>query len=300
MNDYEESAGIQEDSDSDLQSMPDDGLRSIFGFEAADSDDTHDNKASHSAHTSQDDIASAERLSILDHLDHICKEVSYLHSRLGNMESSIVQIVFDEIIDTSSAEQKGGKTAEQTVSKKVQVVGLEGVHEDLQSQTKHISKFSSSFQDMQTQLEHAYKESILPVSETKFNEESAMVLYNPKKDLVDLITTEQDSEDDDDLDKQPFYVVNSRKEATLKITRGDNPLNLIVHPNFRLKQLGFSRWLEVHALASKKSEASNNLLLQSLRAKFQWVINQAKRLGLPPSPELATFGLTVEERNRKG
>ncbi|GKC05500.1 hypothetical protein Tco_0997110 [Tanacetum coccineum] len=74
-------------------------------------------------------------------------------------------------------------------------------------------------------------------------------------------------------DKLPItkisYVVNSRKEATMKITRGDNPLNLIVHPNFRLKQLGFSEWLE------------------------------AKRLGLPPPPELATFGLTAEEKKRK-
>ncbi|GJW57796.1 reverse transcriptase domain-containing protein [Tanacetum coccineum] len=95
------------------------------------------------------------------------------------------------------------------------------------------------------------------------------------------------------------YVVNSRKEATMKITRGDNPLNLIVHPNFRLKTLGFSEWLKVHALASKKYGTSNNLLLQSLRAKFQWVINQAKRLGLPPPPELTTFGLTAEEKKRK-
>ncbi|GJR64140.1 hypothetical protein Tco_0010205 [Tanacetum coccineum] len=38
-----------------------------------------------------------ERLSIPDHLDHICEEVSYLYSRLGNMKSSIVQTVFDEI-----------------------------------------------------------------------------------------------------------------------------------------------------------------------------------------------------------
>ncbi|GJT67578.1 hypothetical protein Tco_1019058 [Tanacetum coccineum] len=36
------------------------------------------------------------------------------------------------------------------------------------------------------------------------------------------------------------YVVNPNKEETIKITRGDNPLNLIVHPNFRLKTLGFS------------------------------------------------------------
>nr|GEV61078.1 hypothetical protein [Tanacetum cinerariifolium] len=95
------------------------------------------------------------------------------------------------------------------------------------------------------------------------------------------------------------YVVNSIKEETMKITRGENPQNLIVHPNFRLQTLGFSEWLEVHALASKKSGTSNNLLLQSLRAKFQWVINQAKRLGLSSPPELATFGLTVEAKEMK-
>ncbi|GJY37247.1 hypothetical protein Tco_0422625 [Tanacetum coccineum] len=66
-----------------------------------------------------------------------------------------------------------------------------------------------------------------------------------------------------------------------------------------LKMLGFSEWLEVHALASKKYGTSNNLLLQTLRAKFQWVLNQEKRLGLPPPPELATFGLTAEEKKRK-
>ncbi|GJS40082.1 hypothetical protein Tco_0565125 [Tanacetum coccineum] len=74
-------------------------------------------------------------------------------------------------------------------------------------------------------------------------------------------------------DKLPItkisYVVNSKKEATMKITRGDNPLNLIVHLNFILKQLGLSEWLE------------------------------AKRLGLRPPPELATFGLTAEEKKRK-
>nr|GEV51934.1 hypothetical protein [Tanacetum cinerariifolium] len=69
-------------------------------------------------------------------------------------------------------------------------------------------------------------------------------------------------------------------------------LNLIVHPNFRLRTLGFSEWLEAHALASKKTRKSNDMRLQSLRAKFQWVINQAKKLGLPPPPALVTFGMT--------
>ncbi|GKG60635.1 hypothetical protein Tco_0614197, partial [Tanacetum coccineum] len=34
-------------------------------------------------------------------------------------------------------------------------------------------------------------------------------------------------------------------------------------------------------------------------AKFQWVLNQAKKPGLPPPPELTTFGLTAEEKKRK-
>ncbi|GJQ98089.1 hypothetical protein Tco_0009228 [Tanacetum coccineum] len=69
------------------------------------------------------------------------------------------------------------------------------------------------------------------------------------------------------------YIVNPNKEETMKITRGDNPLNLIVHTNFRLKTLGFSEWLEV--------------------------INYAKKLGLPPPPALATFRMTAEDKKRK-
>ncbi|GKG26066.1 hypothetical protein Tco_0399212 [Tanacetum coccineum] len=83
------------------------------------------------------------------------------------------------------------------------------------------------------------------------------------------------------------YVVNPNKEATMKITRDDNPLNLVVNPNFRLKTLGFSEWLEVHALASKKSGKLNDML------------NQAKKLGLPPPPTLATLGMTTEDKKRK-
>ncbi|GJX71931.1 hypothetical protein Tco_0309102 [Tanacetum coccineum] len=63
------------------------------------------------------------------------------------------------------------------------------------------------------------------------------------------------------------YVVNLNKEATTKITRGDNPMNLIVHPNFRLKTLGFSEWLEGHALSSKKSRKSNDMLLMTAEDK---------------------------------
>nr|GFA56027.1 hypothetical protein [Tanacetum cinerariifolium] len=95
------------------------------------------------------------------------------------------------------------------------------------------------------------------------------------------------------------YVADSNKEAPMKITREDNLLNLIVHPNFRLRTLGFSEWLEVHALASKKTGKSNDMLLQSLREKFQWVITQSKKLGLPSPLALTTLGMTAKAKKKK-
>nr|GEV01933.1 hypothetical protein [Tanacetum cinerariifolium] len=81
----------------DYESMPEDHLRSISGFEDADSDDIQGNNMSHSDHTFPDHNASAKRLSLPDHLDHICEEVSSLHSKLDTMESSIIHQVSDGI-----------------------------------------------------------------------------------------------------------------------------------------------------------------------------------------------------------
>ncbi|GJT34310.1 hypothetical protein Tco_0924729 [Tanacetum coccineum] len=99
--------------------------------------------------------------------------------------------------------------------------------------------------------------------------------------------------------KMVDYKVNSSKEATMRITRGNDPLNLTVYERFRLKTLGFTERLEVHALMSKTKSKSNDLLLQSLRAKFQWVLSQAKALGIPPPPELSTFGVSINDKKRK-
>ncbi|GKA66111.1 hypothetical protein Tco_0765919 [Tanacetum coccineum] len=65
------------------------------------------------------------------------------------------------------------------------------------------------------------------------------------------------------------YRVNSSKEATMRITKGNDPLNLTVYEKFRLKTLGFSEWLE------------------------------AKALGIPPPPELSTFGISINDTKRK-
>ncbi|GKD65937.1 hypothetical protein Tco_1308045, partial [Tanacetum coccineum] len=101
MHDSEETSNIHEGFDSDLQSMPNDDLRSVSGFHTADSDDTHENEVSKSDHILQDDNAFAERLSLPDHMDHICEEVISLHSILGDMESSILpSLLSDALKDT--------------------------------------------------------------------------------------------------------------------------------------------------------------------------------------------------------
>ncbi|GKF67988.1 hypothetical protein Tco_0197667, partial [Tanacetum coccineum] len=51
----------------------------------------------HSDHIFQNDNASAERLSLQDHLDHICEEVRSLYSKLRDMKSSITHQVSAKI-----------------------------------------------------------------------------------------------------------------------------------------------------------------------------------------------------------
>ncbi|GJR88720.1 hypothetical protein Tco_0212731 [Tanacetum coccineum] len=67
--------------------------------------------------------------------------------------------------------------------------------------------------------------------------------------------------------------VSSSNDATMRITRGNDPLNVVIHDKFRLKTLRFSEWLEV--------------------------ISQAKKLGVPPPPELSTFGILADDKKIK-
>nr|GEW12033.1 hypothetical protein [Tanacetum cinerariifolium] len=74
-------------------------------------------------------------------------------------------------------------------------------------------------------------------------------------------------------DKLPItkisYRINSSKEALIRITKDNDPLNLTVNDKFKLKSLGFSEWLE------------------------------AKTLVIPPPPELSNFGIQVDDKKEK-
>nr|GEY59412.1 retrovirus-related Pol polyprotein from transposon TNT 1-94 [Tanacetum cinerariifolium] len=100
--DEKQSLEIPTGSDSDLQSMPDDDLRSVSGFHTADSDDTHENEVSKSDHSFQDDNAFTERLSLPDHMDHISLVTNSFKERLPSLlldtlKDTLPQLLKDSI-----------------------------------------------------------------------------------------------------------------------------------------------------------------------------------------------------------
>nr|GEU53192.1 retrovirus-related Pol polyprotein from transposon TNT 1-94 [Tanacetum cinerariifolium] len=159
---------IMHDSDesADYESMPEDDLRSVSGFEDADFDEIQGNDVSHSKHTFSDHNASAELLSLLDHLDHICEEVSSLNSKLDTMESSIIHQVSDGIKSTlpalsdrfSKLETKLSKILKSDMGKSVTNLvksGMKEVRADLKSQANDIQGMQTQLNDIQSLLKSA-------------------------------------------------------------------------------------------------------------------------------------------------
>ncbi|GJW59327.1 hypothetical protein Tco_0849652 [Tanacetum coccineum] len=101
------------------------------------------------------------------------------------------------------------------------------------------------------------------------------------------------------ITKISYTTSKSTKEATMRITRNNDPTTLTVYDSFILKMLGLTKWIEVHNLASKGKSKANDYSLKSLKAKFQWVLTQAEKLGLPPPTELLAYRLNLAERKRK-
>ncbi|GKB73105.1 hypothetical protein Tco_0934517 [Tanacetum coccineum] len=94
------SADLQELSDSELSDMPDDDLHSTSVFDTVNSGNDKDDAMAHSEQHS-DDIsaynvhASADLHGLHNHLDHVCEEVSLLHSTVADIETSIISKVSD-------------------------------------------------------------------------------------------------------------------------------------------------------------------------------------------------------------
>nr|GEW30267.1 transcription factor EGL1 isoform X2 [Tanacetum cinerariifolium] len=366
---------IMHDSDelADCESMPKDDQRSVSRFKVADSNDTQRNDVCHSDHTFLDHNASLARLSIPDHLDHICEELlspllsknsfpdfSQLHSKTAFHQSSknLCKLTFQPPLNSlqrnksdrfAKLETELSKTLKSDMGKLATTLvksGMKEVRDELDSQAKSLGKFYLDVQskgskpcchsrepqtaepivesqgEKPADLNIINKESAPPASDAKLYKGKELVVHNSEEKKSEGMEDDLDEDDKQPLSKRfkimtpipdisnptslnifelrklfnpgtlkaqaqkwteheakkakmmqeykhqiffradtmpitkIIYVINSKKEATMEITRGDNPLNLVVHPN-------------------------------------------AKRLGLPPPHELATFGLTAEEKKRK-
>ncbi|GKC19562.1 hypothetical protein Tco_1021712 [Tanacetum coccineum] len=69
------------------------------------------------------------------------------------------------------------------------------------------------------------------------------------------------------ITKFSYKVNNVSKISTMMITRNNQPLNLKIYEKFVLKMLGFSEWLELHALGSKRLSATNAIELPPAKKK---------------------------------
>ncbi|GKE48383.1 hypothetical protein Tco_1479641 [Tanacetum coccineum] len=96
-----------------------------------------------------------------------------------------------------------------------------------------------------------------------------------------------------------YSVNNDSKEATMTITKNNQPPNLKIYDRFIIKILRLSEWIESHALTSKKHSTFNDQLLKNLKAKFQLVATIARKLGIPPPSQLTVFKLPTTEKKKK-
>nr|GEW03679.1 zf-CCHC domain-containing protein/UBN2 domain-containing protein [Tanacetum cinerariifolium] len=93
------------------------------------------------------------------------------------------------------------------------------------------------------------------------------------------------------FDDDTLKVCKSTKIATMRVIRNNQPLNYKIFDNFKLNILGFTEWLELHGVASKRKNATNDQLLKNLKAKFKWVATTADKLGPPLTSQLIDFEL---------
>ncbi|GJW13123.1 hypothetical protein Tco_0017256 [Tanacetum coccineum] len=136
--------------------------------------------------------------------------------------------------------------------------------------------------------------------------ENAQAQLTKMKRLVDLKVEQEKTKQklkalsNEEPEARISYTIHKvSKDATMRIKWNNQPLSLIVYEKFMLKKLGFNKWIEVHALSSKNKGKANDILLKNLKAKFEWIKNQAGKLGISPPPELSAFRLSAAEKKRK-
>ncbi|GJT69205.1 hypothetical protein Tco_1028491 [Tanacetum coccineum] len=226
-------------SDSELSEMPDDNLQSLSDIGLIESSKNDDD--THSVHHSEDTIHASAELntdlqSLHEHMNHICKEVSLLHSNMADLESNLITKVSDDIKSTMPTLINNALTnvlrseIDQSFTNNILDV-MEEVKTDLQTQRKHLHMLSKDVQRLQYQmleisnLLHSvyYDDETTEGGKTKKesknldttqgeqhakpeNEERAMILHTSeeKKNEAEIVNV-ANSTDSDDFDTHPLF-----------------------------------------------------------------------------------------------
>ncbi|GJZ70328.1 hypothetical protein Tco_0633878 [Tanacetum coccineum] len=264
---------VDEPADFDLHLMPDDDVESISWFEAADSNkEGNENTVDNILDEMADLKSSADKP--LDTLGHLQTGISSLSNKVDNLESSLAKKVSSKL--------------EESVPIKVANAFEERMPELLSDELKNI-------------LPNIIEESIQFVSLQKelLTAIRAKVRKSVRKTLWKEIDIVKDclSYCGDKMEKSSL-VSSLRDQKKKDAERVADPLP-ITKINYKIdKKLGFSEWIKVYTLTSKNKIKANDILLKNLKAKFEWIKTQAKKLGIPP-PELPAFGLFAAEKKRK-
>ncbi|GJX74931.1 hypothetical protein Tco_0313526 [Tanacetum coccineum] len=253
---------------SELSSMPDDDLHSVLAFDTIKSGD-------------DDDMAYSRHMSKEGTTDTLFNAFAKYHSLSAESIPSSKLLVENQ--GEQPAEVARTNEGKELVVHKPEEKKLKGailVEDDSDEDDLDKQPLSKRFK-----IETPFPNIENPIPLSSFIPEH---LLNPEEkslqDFTDQLTKE---------DVHQATLEGSCLKIGLDMRQGQD--------DQKLKTLGFSEWMEVYALASKKTGKSNDMLLQSLRAKFQWVINQAKKVDgmdrnlIPPPRVVPIQSLVINE-----
>ncbi|GJR03397.1 hypothetical protein Tco_0526381 [Tanacetum coccineum] len=138
------------------------------------------------------------------------------------------------------------------------------------------------------------------------NEESALVLHVLVEKSSEENTSEKIVSDDEPLTTSSIFSPSPPREPTLsrdeskgKGIATEEPLKDIMSWKKEVKEMKRLADLKAEKEKSEKSLQKASQMIYYLKAKFEWVLTQAKKLGVPLLPELSTFGISVDDKKRK-
>nr|GEV51079.1 hypothetical protein [Tanacetum cinerariifolium] len=161
------------------------------------------------------------------------------------------------------------------------------VRDDLKSQAKSLGNL-----EQLADLNVVNKESAPPASDAKLNERKELVVHNSEEKKLAPLRDSSKGKAVAIIDKPWNELVKYQEEG------GSYPkipkLKSFITPEGPLFQEEYNNQIrEIKRLNDLKAEQEKS------EEEFRKLFNPAKRLGLSPPPELATFGLTAEEKEMK-